>query len=312
MGDTPFIKFYPSDFLAGASGLSPSERGVYITLLCLIYEKDGAIQRDDARLSRQCGAPKAAFVRILAALISEGKITEVDGMLSNRRAEKALSDRQIRVENARNAAHQKWTAEGGKSEGNQGGNDAGAMPAHSGGICGEDAIPELDPELDIKEEAKASLSSGDDAKAETERAVAMFNATAEAQGWPQVRVLSKQRQAALKGRLREIGGLDGWQDALARAAASDHLNGKNDRGWTCNFDFLTRQSSFAKLMEGNYDNRQPERRSKGDERLEAAMRAAERFDREKELRLAGGTDYNTSEPLLHPGHPRYAIGGSDG
>jgi hypothetical protein len=164
-----------------------------------------------------------------------------------------------------------------------------------------------------KEEAKASLSSGDDAKAETERAVAMFNDTAGAQGWPQVRVLSKQRLSALKGRLREVGGLDGWQDALARAAASDHLNGKNDRGWTCNFDFLTRQSSFAKLMEGNYDNRQPTtRRSKGDERLAAAMRAAERFDREKELRLAGGTDYDASQPLLHPGHPRRAIGGGDG
>lgn len=54
------------------------------------------------------------------------------------------------------------------------------------------------------------------------------------------------------------------------------------------------------------------KRSKGDERLEAAMRAAERFDREKELRLAGGTDYDASEPLLHAGHSRYAIGGGDG
>jgi uncharacterized protein YdaU (DUF1376 family) len=33
MGESPFIKFYPSDFLAGTSGLSPAERGVYITLL---------------------------------------------------------------------------------------------------------------------------------------------------------------------------------------------------------------------------------------------------------------------------------------
>ncbi|NBT33549.1 MAG: hypothetical protein EBT13_17070, partial [Rhodobacteraceae bacterium] len=42
------------------------------------------------------------------------------------------------------------------------------------------------------------------------------------------------------------------------------------------------------------------------------VRAAERFDREKELRLAGGTDYDASQPLLHPGHSRYAIGSGDG
>lgn len=82
MGEQPFIKFYPSDFLGGTSGLSPAERGVYITLLCLIYEADGPIKRDDSRLARCCGAPKAAFQRTLEALIDQGKIVEGDGMLS--------------------------------------------------------------------------------------------------------------------------------------------------------------------------------------------------------------------------------------
>jgi uncharacterized protein YdaU (DUF1376 family) len=85
MSDLPFIKFFPGDFLSGTLGLSPAERGFYITLLCLIYEDNDAIARDDARLARRCGAPKAAFVRILSALIDQNKITEVDGMLSNRR-----------------------------------------------------------------------------------------------------------------------------------------------------------------------------------------------------------------------------------
>ena len=38
--------------------------------------------------------------------------------------------------------------------------------------------------------------------------------------------------------------MDGGSSLLARP------HGQNDRGWTANFDFLTRQSSFAKLMEG--------------------------------------------------------------
>lgn len=142
MGETPFIKFYPSDFLGGTSGLSPAERGVYITLLCLIYESDGPIQRHDARLSRRCGAPKAAFVRILDGLIDEGKITESDGMLSNKRAEKALVDRTNRTQNSTHAANQRWTAQDKKTQQKQRPMDAGAMPPQ----CVGDASQKPEPE----------------------------------------------------------------------------------------------------------------------------------------------------------------------
>ena len=80
MGEKPFIKFYPSDFLGGTSGLSPAERGVYMTLLCLIYEADGPIPRDDARLARRCGSPKAAFIRAIDCLIDQGKIPEYESL----------------------------------------------------------------------------------------------------------------------------------------------------------------------------------------------------------------------------------------
>jgi uncharacterized protein YdaU (DUF1376 family) len=151
MGDMPFIKFYPSDFLAGTSGLSPSERGVYITLLCLIYEVDGEIIRDDARLSRRCGTPKASFVRTINALICDGKLTERDGMLSNKRAEKMIADRQIRTQNATHAANQKWIAHREKIQTNQSDNDASALQRQ----CVDDASQ--NPEPDIKTEAKASV-----------------------------------------------------------------------------------------------------------------------------------------------------------
>lgn len=142
MSDKPFVKFYPSDFLAGTSGLSPSERGVYMTLLCLIYENDGAIVRDDTRLARRCGAPKAAFARILRCLVAEEKITERNGFLMNNRAEKAIVDRQNRLQNATHAAHSRWGAQSKKKQQNQSGENAGAMRAQ----CVGDAIPEPEPE----------------------------------------------------------------------------------------------------------------------------------------------------------------------
>lgn len=155
MSDTPFIKFYPGDFLAGTSGLSPAERGVYITLLCLIYEMDGKIARDDARLARRCGAPKATYVRILEELIEQGKITESDGLLSNKRAEKALVDRQNRTRNATHAAQSRWDAQGEKTQENQQADDAGAMPEQ----CVADASQKPDTR-EVKRETKVSPKKG--------------------------------------------------------------------------------------------------------------------------------------------------------
>jgi hypothetical protein len=108
-----------------------------------MYEDDGPIARDDGRLSRRCGAPKAAFQRILKALIDEGKIVERDGMLSNRRAEKALMDRQNRTQNATHAAQSRWNALGEKSKQKQRQDDAQAMPEQ----CGGDASQKPEPDI---------------------------------------------------------------------------------------------------------------------------------------------------------------------
>ncbi len=138
MSETPFIKFFPSDFLGGTSGLTPAERGVYITILCLIWDGDGPVAMDDARLARRCGMPKAPFNRILSALIDDGKIIRTDRGLTNKRAEKALVDRHIRRKNATHAARKKWGVHDEKNEQNQCKNDAGAMREQ----CESNAKPE--------------------------------------------------------------------------------------------------------------------------------------------------------------------------
>lgn len=138
MSETPFIKFFPSDFLGGTGGLSPAERGVYITILCLIWENDGPINLDDTRLARRCGMPKAAFTKALASLFDEGKLYRGETGITNKRAEKTLMDRQNRTQNASIAANSRWTAQREKAQENQHSPDAPAMP----GQCVADAKPE--------------------------------------------------------------------------------------------------------------------------------------------------------------------------
>ena len=122
-----------------------------------------------------------------------------------------------------------------------------------------------EPSGTVKEEGSYEpLSSGDDARPlaiapskpdPIPEALSAYNAAASESGWPQVRLLTPARRSALAARLREAGGLAGWAAALAKAQASPWCCGQNKNGWRANFDFLTRQSSFVKLMEGNYDDR---------------------------------------------------------
>jgi hypothetical protein len=88
-------------------------------------------------------------------------------------------------------------------------------------------------------------------------ALTAFNEAAARVGWPQAKGLSKSRKGALRGRLKDAGGLDGWRDALARAEASDFLCSRSGgpRPFMAHIDFLLQASSFQKLSEGLYDNR---------------------------------------------------------
>jgi len=106
----------------------------------------------------------------------------------------------------------------------------------------------------IKEEGEEYARSGVKPVDEIAEAVLAFNAAAQRVGWGQVHKLTDQRRAKLRARLNDAGGLEGWHVALAKAEASDFCTGRAT-GWKASFDFLLQESSFVKLMEGNYDNR---------------------------------------------------------
>jgi hypothetical protein len=89
---------------------------------------------------------------------------------------------------------------------------------------------------------------------ETKLAVDLYNAMADKIGLSRVAKLTDARAKKLKKRLIDCGGIDGWTAALAKVETLSGLQGKNDRGWKANLDFLCQESSFTKLMEGYYDN----------------------------------------------------------
>ncbi len=136
----PWVKFYSSDWLAGTSGLSAAERGVYITLIALIYEYDGPVPLDHQRLARRCGLPAGTFKRVLAALIAEGKIYSTDDGLCNKRAFSECNERKNRIIGCQTGARKTNALLAEKRQQKQGEGQRSAIRA---------AIREPEPEPDI-------------------------------------------------------------------------------------------------------------------------------------------------------------------
>ena len=66
-------------------------------------------------------------------------------------------------------------------------------------------------------------------------------------------MLSKTRESKIRQRLKDCGGINGWNIALEKLEQSAFLNGTKTE-FKANIDFILQESSFIKLMEGNYDN----------------------------------------------------------
>jgi uncharacterized protein YdaU (DUF1376 family) len=123
MSDGPWIKFYPSDWLLGTSGMSAAEIGVYVTLVSMMYEKGKPIILDSSVLARRCGLAVPAFSKILQRLIDGQKVRHEGGGLFNERVEKELHERLSARDRASASAKVKWEKEKEK----QGDEDADAM-----------------------------------------------------------------------------------------------------------------------------------------------------------------------------------------
>ncbi len=115
--------------------------------------------------------------------------------------------------------------------------------------------PEPRPEPEPRPNLRVTSADAD----EPAQAFADYNSIAVQNDWPEAQSLNATRRRALKARLVECGGLDGWRTAMVRAGRSDFLTGRTPRAsghekWMPDLDFFLQQQSFTKLMEGSYDN----------------------------------------------------------
>lgn len=73
--------------------------------------------------------------------------------------------------------------------------------------------------------------------------------------FPRVTKLSDARKKAIKARLHCYD-IEDFKILFEKAEASSFLKGTNNRNWTANFDWLIKDSNMAKVLDGNYDEKQ--------------------------------------------------------
>lgn len=86
-----------------------------------------------------------------------------------------------------------------------------------------------------------------------QRIVDMYNDTCVS--FPHLKVLSENRKKTIKARLNSGYTYEDFQNLFTKAENSSFLKGSNDRNWSATFDWLIKDSNMAKVLEGNYDER---------------------------------------------------------
>ena len=82
--------------------------------------------------------------------------------------------------------------------------------------------------------------------------VDMYNETCVS--FPKCTVLSDARKKSIKARFNTYK-LEDFKKAFTLAEESNFLKGGNDRNWIANFDWVLKDSNFAKILDGNYANK---------------------------------------------------------
>ena len=142
----PYVRFFPSDWLAGTRGLSATETGIYITLICMMYERCEPVPVDEKRLARYCGCAVSTFKNTVQILIDEGKIDHLEAGFWNKRVATEFNFREKISTQRSEAAHARWD----KNQQNQQQDNAKASPSQ----CEKDAIARVIP--DTKEDTNVS------------------------------------------------------------------------------------------------------------------------------------------------------------
>lgn len=119
-------------------------------------------------------------------------------------------------------------------------------------IEGGSRVEKNPPDIDIDKDIELDLEKDIKERINYQQIADMYNEICIS--FPKCTTLSNNRKTAIKARLKSHT-IDDFKKLFTMAEQSDFLKGKNDRNWSANFDWLIKDSNFAKVLDGNYINK---------------------------------------------------------
>lgn len=104
----------------------------------------------------------------------------------------------------------------------------------------------------IGQDRLGEVREGKDRSIDYQQIADMYNETCVS--FPRLTSLSDARKKAIKARLNNYT-VEDFQRLFEMAEASSFLKGANDRNWTATFDWLIKDGNMAKVLDGNYADR---------------------------------------------------------
>ncbi len=253
MAEFPALPLWTDAYLGDTVHLTTIEHGAYLLLLMTAWRaRSHDLPDDDRMLARYCRLTVGQWRRIRPTL--EPFWMVANGRWSNRRLLDELDAvRQARAQrsDAGRASALKRKHRGSTGVPTKLQREGNTLPIP---IVGKELVGNTESESeDRSPDGKIAVSPKRNGHDQVEAAFDAWNAFAQTHGLPTVQKRTTARRAALRRRLADGGGLDGWQAALDKAASIPWMLGENPRGWRLNLTTLVREEFFAKLMEGAYD-----------------------------------------------------------
>lgn len=86
-----------------------------------------------------------------------------------------------------------------------------------------------------------------------QRIVDMYNDTCVS--FPRLKTISDSRKKSIKARFNSGYTYEDFENLFKKAESSSFLKGSNNRNWSATFDWLIKDSNMAKVLDGNYDDK---------------------------------------------------------
>lgn len=119
--------------------------------------------------------------------------------------------------------------------------------------CTLDVRQEIEKEIELEKELEIEKEIEKKNNTNYLKIIGMFNDTCVS--FPRVTSLSEKRKESIRARLKHYSEED-FLTMFQKAENSSFLKGKNNRDWIANFDWMIKDSNMAKILDGNYDDRE--------------------------------------------------------